>query len=421
MKQFKIDRIADPDHNLFDRQERIPWWSQEAIERAKVMVVGAGAIGNETLKNLALLGFRNIYIVDFDKIVPSNLSRTALFRREDSGRGKAEVAATRVRELCLAGEPHVGWFAGDAVWELGTGVFREMDIVLGCLDNAETRFAVNRQCWLAGTPWVDAGIYELGVSVGVYLPGRPPCYQCGTSKEQVEAARRRYSCDQFKRALVKEGRVPTVQLAAALAAALQVQEAVKLLCGQESAAGKKIVFQGKTNEFHLAGLPLNPECAAHVEYPEVVNTPLDGGVSLRSFLEFVSSPSRSGRGASLDLRGDRAFVLSAPCVRCGESVELLRPAFRVYEHEVVCSACEAGLPRGRRRAAARAPTVTPGAFALRETDRRVLDMSLREMGIPYLHVLAVADRRRAYKYYELSGDREAWSPWRGNSEEMTYA
>lgn len=420
MKQFKVSEISDPGENPFDRQERIPWWSQEAVGRAKVMVVGAGAIGNETLKNLALLGFRNIFIVDFDEIEPSNLSRTVLFRREDRGALKAEVAARRVRELCLAGEPRVGWFAGDAAWELGTGVFREMDVVLGCLDNAETRLAVNRQCWLAGTPWIDAGIYELAASVSVYIPGRPPCYQCGASKEQVEAARRRYSCEQFKRSLVNEGKVPTVQLAAALASAIQVQEAVKLLCGQESAAGRRIFFQGKLNECYQPNLPINPQCTAHAEYPEVFGIPLDCGASLRSFLEFVSAPSRSGRGASLDLRGDRAFVVSAPCLRCGEPVELLRPAFRIFEHEVVCLACKAGRRPGRGRAASRAPALSPGTFSLRETDGRVLDLSLSEMGIPGLHVLAVADRRGRYKYYELSGDGAALLPWR-QSEEMTHA
>ena len=74
MKKFIVDKIIDNENNQFDRQQRIDWWSQEKLEKAKVMVVGAGAIGNETLKNLALLGIGNIFIVDFDTISTSNLS-----------------------------------------------------------------------------------------------------------------------------------------------------------------------------------------------------------------------------------------------------------------------------------------------------------------------------------------------------------
>ena len=177
MKRFFISDIKEEYESPFDRQERISWWSQDKIAEAKVMVVGAGATGNETLKNLALLGFRQIFIVDFDTVSNSNLSRTVLFRTEDIGKRKAEIAAERVQELCLENEPKIDWFHGDAVWELGTGVFREMDIVLCCLDNIETRFAVNRQCWLSGTPWIDCGIYELAGHVNVYNPPQLPCYQ----------------------------------------------------------------------------------------------------------------------------------------------------------------------------------------------------------------------------------------------------
>src|SRR5690242_3295078 len=68
MGTFIIKSITSCDDNPFDRQERISWWDQRLIANAKIMVVGAGAIGNETLKNLALLGFQKILIVDFDTI-----------------------------------------------------------------------------------------------------------------------------------------------------------------------------------------------------------------------------------------------------------------------------------------------------------------------------------------------------------------
>ena len=64
-----------------------------------MLVVGAGALGNEVLKNLALLGVGTTYVIDLDDVEPSNLSRSVLFRAEDGGQPKAEVAARRAGEI----------------------------------------------------------------------------------------------------------------------------------------------------------------------------------------------------------------------------------------------------------------------------------------------------------------------------------
>jgi molybdopterin-synthase adenylyltransferase len=68
MKSFQITGVDDPESSATDRQERINWWKQRSISDAKIMVIGAGAIGNETLKNLALLGCRYLFVVDFDTV-----------------------------------------------------------------------------------------------------------------------------------------------------------------------------------------------------------------------------------------------------------------------------------------------------------------------------------------------------------------
>ena len=73
----------------------ISWWEREKVRDARVMVVGAGALGNEVVKNLALMGIGSMYIVDFDKIEAANLSRSILFREKDGGREKAQIAAAR--------------------------------------------------------------------------------------------------------------------------------------------------------------------------------------------------------------------------------------------------------------------------------------------------------------------------------------
>ena len=143
------------DSDRYSRLRLIPWWRQEKLQAAKVLVVGAGALGNEVLKNLALLGVGETIVIDFDEVEPSNLSRSVLFRAEDGGRPKAEVAARRAMEINP--EVRIQPIRGDVITDLGLGVFRDVDVVIGCLDNREARLWVNRQCWKVTTPWVDAG------------------------------------------------------------------------------------------------------------------------------------------------------------------------------------------------------------------------------------------------------------------------
>ena len=135
-----------------------------------MLVVGAGALGNEVVKNLALVGLGTIHLIDLDEVEPSNLSRSVLFRSDDGGQPKAEVAARRAREL----NPEITIIPihGDVITDVGLGLFADVDLVIGCLDNREARLWVNRQCWKVGTPWIDAGIQEIQGVVKVFVPAR---------------------------------------------------------------------------------------------------------------------------------------------------------------------------------------------------------------------------------------------------------
>ena len=82
-----MTRVFDSEvrEDRFSRLRLISWWDQEKIANCRLLVIGAGALGNEILKNAALLGFTQVVVVDLDRIEESNLSRAVLYRSEDVG------------------------------------------------------------------------------------------------------------------------------------------------------------------------------------------------------------------------------------------------------------------------------------------------------------------------------------------------
>src|SRR6202012_4463308 len=102
------------EQDRFHRFRLISWWDQAKLSKAKVLVIGAGALGNEIVKNLALLGVGNVVIADLDRIENSNLSRSILYRESDNGEYKAAVAAKSAREIYPKVNAHA--FVGNVVY-----------------------------------------------------------------------------------------------------------------------------------------------------------------------------------------------------------------------------------------------------------------------------------------------------------------
>ena len=121
----------------FERFERIEWWDQQRLRDARVLVVGAGALGNEVIKNLALLGVGHLTVVDMDSIELSNLARSVLFREADAGKPKAECAVRAARDLYPPIDARA--IVGNASADVGLGLFRDADVVVGAVDNREAR------------------------------------------------------------------------------------------------------------------------------------------------------------------------------------------------------------------------------------------------------------------------------------------
>lgn len=380
------DVLIIDDDDRYSRLRLISWWRQEKLAAARVLVVGAGALGNEAIKNLALLGIGTIHVIDLDKVEPSNLSRSVLFRASDGGRSKAEVAAERAVEINP--DVIVRPIRGDVITDVGLGLFADVDVVIGCLDNREARLWVNRQCWKVGTPWVDAGIQEIQGVVKVFVPPDSACYECAMTRRDYELLNLRYSCPLLRREDILAGKVPTAPTIASMMAALQVQEALKLIHGMEVAAGCAMVYSGVGNQFYTTKLPFRDDCLSHEHYP--APSPVDLGH--RSTVENLFAAARSILGGSLSLILDRDVVDAIDCPRCGWRREVHRPRTHVTIAESLCPTCQ--------------EPARPEIRSAVEEDSPLASRPLADLGIPPYDILRI-DSTTDSAFFLLAGDRKA--------------
>jgi len=264
-------RIADSDlyEDRFSRFRLIPWWDQEKISNCRLLVVGAGALGNEILKNAALLGFRHVVVIDLDRIEESNLSRTVLYRESDVGEFKATAAARAY--LSLAPDAQVRGLALNVLNDCGLGLFEWSDVIIAGLDNREARLWINRSAWKVNRPWIDGAIEGINGVVRAFLPGRAPCYECTLGEVDWALLEKRLSCNLLTLDPAPEGKVPTTPTISSIIAGIQVQEAVKLIHGLPTLASKGYVFEGMNHSSYVVEYSENPDCMSHHTVPEIVH------------------------------------------------------------------------------------------------------------------------------------------------------
>ena len=399
------------DDDRFGRFRLIGWWDQQRLASARVLVVGAGALGNEAIKNLALLGVGHVTIIDLDEIEASNLSRSVLFRASDRGRAKAVVAAEAAAGLHP--EIVVRPIVGNVLTDLGLGLFADADVVLGCLDNREARLWVNQCCWKVGTPWVDAGIQEISGTLKVFVPPGSACYECGMTDNDYRLINLRYSCPLLKRDEILAGKVPTAPTISSILAGMQCQEALKIIHGMDVDAGTVQVFHGASSSFYKTRIQRRDDCLSHVTYENVIETDLTAaGATPNDIFAVVQErlagsaadapgPPDDGRsdgdtpdvdtsdgGSGPTLRLDRDLVTAIEYAD-GRSVPVMRPLAGVRHADAVDAAGQTGQPRMTHTVVASDP---------------LAGRPLAELGVPAYDIVTVTIGPAEHRVL-LGGDR----------------
>ncbi|MDD6895360.1 MAG: ThiF family adenylyltransferase [Prevotellaceae bacterium] len=213
----------------------------DKLRHATVMVIGCGALGNEVLKNLVLMGIGRLTIVDFDYVEQGNLTRSILFRKSDVGKRKVDAAASGMKDINP--DVEVNAVFGDVAYDVGLGLFREADVVVGCVDSRWARYCIQRLALRAGKTWIDGGIIELEGTARVFEPGHN-CYACSLGTVGIDELRRRMPCSGVIRRKEQAGHAPTTPIIASIIGAVQAQEAVKVAAGMK-AAQRMLYYEGE--------------------------------------------------------------------------------------------------------------------------------------------------------------------------------
>ena len=216
---------------------------QQALKRARVLVVGAGGLGAPASLYLAAAGVGTIGLVDPDTVALSNLQRQVLYATADVGRGKVEAAAEHLSALNpeIVVEQHAVAIDDANAREL----VREYDLVLDGTDDFGVRFTVNAACVSEKKTLVSGAIGRWTGQVSVFQA--QPCYRCLVSEIPPGAE----TCSA----------VGVVGALAGVIGSMMALEAIKIIAtAGEPLTGRLLIYDALAGECRTVRIGADPDC-----------------------------------------------------------------------------------------------------------------------------------------------------------------
>ncbi len=242
----KQDVIVD---YLWSRQMISLGDKQKILRSADALIVGAGALGNEIVKNLAFLGFGKITVVDFDSVEYSNVSR-GMFEFSDIGKNKAEVLAKRMGEK----SPYTEIKSISARVEECEEEQLKSQVIVSALDNMAARIWLAAFCVKNRIPLVDGGIREFSGRIQTYIPNGP-CLACGIPLDRYgEIMELSNPCEGLD-----YDAVASFSSVASIVGGIQSNEAMKIVCGLPTLKGA-LILDLLNNKYSILPLKKNITC-----------------------------------------------------------------------------------------------------------------------------------------------------------------
>ncbi|MBQ4645961.1 MAG: HesA/MoeB/ThiF family protein [Candidatus Gastranaerophilales bacterium] len=169
------------------------------IQNARVLILGAGGIGTNTIVNLVSMGVGHIGLVDNDVVEMKNLSIQTLYNEESIGRYKVDV----VKEWVEKYNPHIDFKTYNLRLDENNyeDIFKDYDIIANAFDTQKSVHLVNKLAVKTNKPIVFTGSHELEGSILTVIPGKTPCFDCYIER-QLKVAEKEYGVTQATGAIV---------------------------------------------------------------------------------------------------------------------------------------------------------------------------------------------------------------------------
>lgn len=220
---------------------------QLALQKAKILIVGMGGLGNPAAQYLAASGVGTLYLADGDVIEVTNLPRQILFNEQDIGQKKVDAAEQKLTTQYP--EVHIEVIDEMLDEEMASYYISQVDIVLDCTDNIAARYLLNACCVSQKKPLV------VGAATG--FDGQ--CLIVNTQKENSAC----YQCLFPASEKTPEQNCQTLGILGpvlSIIGGMQALQAIKQLIGVNVSTNELLMFDGLSATWQKFTLPKNADC-----------------------------------------------------------------------------------------------------------------------------------------------------------------
>lgn len=258
----------------YSRQLMIPeigLEGQKKIKDASVLIIGAGGLGSISSQYLAAAGIGRLGLVDFAQVDISDLQRQIIYRTDDIGQSKTEVARRRL--LNLNPNIQVDIFNAPFTSKNAKQISEGFDILVDGSDNLPTRYLINDLCVLTSKPYVFGAVYQFEGQMALFDSKIGPCYRCtfGDPPSQEKAP-----------TILESGVIGVIP---GLVGLLQAAETLKIILGTgESLAGKLLLVNALNASVQHIKVVKDDQCLVCGENPRIKEL-----INSESYYESISS------------------------------------------------------------------------------------------------------------------------------------
>ena len=309
------------------------------------------------------------------------------------------MAARKLREI----NPNINvqYICGKLNTDVGLGLYRKMDVVIGCLDSRLARLQLNRLCMRADIPWVEGGMENLTGNVRVFKLGEN-CYECGLTENAKQNIFQQLSCAGVAHRNENVGRIPTTPVIASIIGAVETQEAMKLLHKEEVQSGVFSTLLGKW--FHYEGMHNHvsvydssayfDDCPSHECWNDVVKIPtLSADTRINDVFTLIKE-TLGVQEVEINLRNDK-FVDIIVSKNDNQRFTPMLPESKISDY------IDSNYDLYTRSRA----DLNQNAYENITESFPYQRLTLKEIGIPYYDVIEVTTENGVF-HLELSADEE---------------